>query len=97
MTLSARRHRRSAPAPKPKIRTLSLGVALEALRRPDHLLVVIHGKTKPEWFVMPGGPVTEATAHKLLERPDVQPHDTGLLPGHPQSWRLGNWREWERP
>jgi hypothetical protein len=85
--MSARRHR-PAPPPKPKVRTISLAVALEALRRPDHLLVVLHGKSKPEWFVMPGGPVTEPTARRILERPDVQPHDTGLLPGHPQSWRL---------
>ena len=88
---SARR-RRPAPAPKPSIRTISLAVALEVLRQPNHLLVVLHGKAKPEWFVMPGGPVTEQTARKILERPDVQPHDSGLIPGHPQSWRLGAWR-----
>ena len=81
--------RRPAPAPKPTIRTISLAGALEALRQPDHLLVLLHGKSKPEWFVMPGGPITELTARRILERPDVQPHDTGLLPGHPQSWRLG--------
>jgi hypothetical protein len=86
------RRRRPAHAPKSSIRTISLDGALEALRQPDHLLVVLHGKAEPEWFVVPGGPVTEQTARKILERPDVQPHDTGLLPGHPQSWRLGAWR-----
>jgi hypothetical protein len=30
----------------------------------------------------------------LLERNDLQPFDDGLLPGHPQSWKLGRWREW---
>jgi len=89
--MSARR-RRPTPAPKPKVYTMPLERAVEALRQPDHLLVVFHGKAEPEWFVMPGGRVTEQTARKILERPDVQPHDSGLLPGHPQSWRLGAWR-----
>jgi hypothetical protein len=89
--MSARRHRPTS-TPKPKVYTMSLDDALAALRQPDHLLVVLHGKARPEWFVMPGGPVTEQTARRILERPDVQPHDTGLLPGHPQSWRLGAWR-----
>jgi hypothetical protein len=22
--------------------------------------------------------------------------DSGLVPGHPQSWKLGNWRAWTR-
>jgi hypothetical protein len=40
-----------------------------------------------------GGRVPDDVAHLLLERNDVQPYDSGLFPGHPQSWRLGNWRE----
>ena len=80
--------------PRSMMRTMSLKAAVEALHQPGHLLVLLHGRTKPEFYVMPdGGLVSEATAHKLLERPDVQPHDSGLLPGHPQSWRLGNWRK----
>jgi hypothetical protein len=30
----------------------------------------------------------------LLRRNDVQPLDSGLFEGHPQSWRLGSWRDW---
>ena len=89
--MTSRRHR-IAPTPKPKVQMMSLTDAVEKLRQPDHLLVLLHGKSQPEWVIMPGGPVTEATAQKLLERPDVQPHDDGVLPGHPQSWRLGAWR-----
>jgi hypothetical protein len=63
-------------------------VALDLLREPGHLLT----KTGRDYFVVQGGPVTEVTAKKILEREDVQPHDTGLLEGHPQSWKLGSWR-----
>jgi hypothetical protein len=66
--------------------------ALNLLRQPDHSLVLMHTKVGQEFFVMPGGPVTKEVALKIIERVDVQPHDNGLLDGHPQSWKLGPWR-----
>jgi hypothetical protein len=66
--------------------------ALDLLRKPGHLLCLLHAKTGRDYFIVPGGPVTPTVAQKILERPDVQPHDSGLLEGHPQSWRLGPWR-----
>jgi hypothetical protein len=71
---------------------LDQGAALDLLRKPGHLLCLMHTKTGQEFFVVPGGPVTETVARKILERPDVQPFDSGLLRGHPQSWKLGPWR-----
>ena len=81
------RTRRSRP---PK--HLSEQIALNLLRQPGHSLTLLHTKSGQEFFVTPGGPVTKEVARKILQRPDVQPHDSGLLEGHPQSWRLGPWR-----
>jgi hypothetical protein len=74
--------------------------ALDRLRRPDARLVLTYvndgsSVTGRAYFIMPGGHrVMDQTAQQLLERGDVQPFDSGLLPGHPQSWKLGNWRTW---
>jgi hypothetical protein len=76
--------------------------ALDRLRRPGATLVLTYvndgsSVTGRAYFIMPGGHrVTDPTAQQLLERGDVQPFDSGLLPGHPQSWKLGNWRTWTR-
>jgi hypothetical protein len=75
---------------------LSLAKALNLLRRSDAKLVRLHGNNGGAGFyVWPsGGRIPDDVAQLLLERNDVQPYDDGLFPGHPQSWRLGNWREW---
>jgi len=45
------------------------------------------------YFIWPnGGQITNKIAEQIRGRGDVQPYDDGLLPGHPQSWRLGDWR-----
>ena len=69
--------------------------ALGLLRSPDARLVRLHANNGTGGFyIWPrGGRVPDDVAHLLLERNDVQPYDSGLFPGHPQSWRLGNWRE----
>jgi hypothetical protein len=42
------------------------------------------------FYIMPDGVrVADETAQRMLEHPSVQPYSDGLLPGHPQSWRLG--------
>jgi hypothetical protein len=70
-----------------------LNQALDLLRRPDALLVQLHTGKGTSFFIWPsGGRISDEVARALLERNDVQPHDNGLLPGHPQSWKLGNWR-----
>jgi hypothetical protein len=80
--------------PKP----LSLAKAIDLLHRPGTRLAKLHkAGGGHEFYIWPnGGPVSDATARALLERSDLQPYDTGLLPGCPQSWRLGDWRAWEK-
>src|SRR6516162_4237054 len=75
---------------------LSLEKALHLLRKPDARLVRLHSNNGGAGFyVWPGGGrVPDEVAQQLLGRNDIQPYDSGLFPGHPQSWRLGNWREW---
>jgi hypothetical protein len=77
---------------KPK---LSLEKAIHLLRQPDAKLVRLHSNNGGAGFyVWPGGGrIPNEVAQMLLGRNDVQPYDSGLFPGHPQSWRLGKWRE----
>jgi hypothetical protein len=70
----------------------ALDKALTALRRPDAKLVRQHGGTTAGFYAQ-----LPHIAARLLERNDVQPFDPGLPGfGEPQSWKLGNWREWTR-
>ena len=66
--------------------------------QPDGRLVRLHSNNGGAGFyIWPvGGRVSDEVAQLLLARTDVQPYDSGLFPGHPQSWRLGNWRGWGR-
>jgi hypothetical protein len=74
--------------------------ALDRLRQPSARLVLTYAPdsvTGRAFFIMPGGiRVADEVAQRLIEHARVQPYGDGLLPGHPQSWRYGNWREWTR-
>ena len=78
----------------------ALDKAVSALRRPDAKLVRQHGGTTAGFYVcLPHDSfrVRDEVAAKLLERDDVQPFDPRFARvWGPQSWRLGNWREWTR-
>jgi hypothetical protein len=66
--------------------------ALELMRE-GRLLMRMHGVDRPRWYVVPGGQIADNVAERILKRPDVQPYDSGLFPGHPQTYRLrANWR-----
>ena len=83
---------RHAPAPKRRIRTISLRNALEELRQPGRELVSLH-LPPPEgghgFFIAPlGARVSEEDVRKILQRPDVQPWSSGLFPDTVQSWRM---------
>jgi hypothetical protein len=80
---------------KPKV---SLEKVLHLLRKPEARLVRLHSNNDGAGFyVWPrGGRVSDEVVELLLKRDDIQPYDNGLFPGHPQSWRLGNWRDWAK-
>jgi hypothetical protein len=82
------------------IRNKALDRALERLRKPGAILVLTYTRDTVSgraFHIWPDGiPVADSLAQKLLERRCAQPLSDGLLPGHPQSWRLGDWRKWRR-
>lgn len=53
-------------------------------------LVPMHNGTHPgpSWFVVPGGPVTDAVATKIMEHPSVVGGKDGLFPAHDKTWRM---------
>ena len=73
---------------------LSLEKALQLLRKPDARLVRLHSNNNggAGFYIWPDSVrVSDEVAQLLLGRNDIQPYE---FPGHPQSWRLGNWRDW---
>src|SRR5262245_31063201 len=68
-------------------RTLSETFALELMRE-GKLLMKMHTHNGMRWFVERGGQITDAAAARILARPDVQPHDSGLFPGCEQTFQL---------
>jgi hypothetical protein len=77
--------------------TLSEAFALDLIRE-GKILMRMHTVNGLRWFVVPGGKVAESVAKRILARPDVQPHDSGLFPGCEQTFCLcGDWRAPPRP
>jgi hypothetical protein len=77
--------------------TISEAFALDLMRE-GRLLTRMHTVNGLRWFVVPGGKVTDKVAERILARPDVQPHDSGLFPGCEQTFQLsGDWRLPARP
>ena len=62
--------------------------ARELLLRPGHLLQEVKTNKKVEFFITPGGPVSEAVAKRLLALPYCRAVDAGLFSETPQSWTL---------
>jgi hypothetical protein len=72
--------------------TIPENSALELMRegRPLMKLHTVRGR---RWFVVPGGEVSDRVAERILQRPDVQPHQDGLFPGCDQTFCLrADWR-----
>jgi hypothetical protein len=73
------------PPPRGYLKTLG------QLRRQGSRLVLVHSHNPGQhgFFILPGGiRVDQATAQPVLECRDLRPHDEGLFPSCPQSWRL---------
>jgi hypothetical protein len=73
------------------MKPLNEETALNLLRQPGRRLMKMHTAGSPNghaFYVVPGGYVEPEIAKKIIERPDAQPYDDGLFPGHPQTWRL---------
>jgi hypothetical protein len=52
-------------------------------------LVHSNDPAKNGYFILPGGwRVAKRIAEALISGPHMQPHDQGLFPDQPQSWRL---------
>jgi hypothetical protein len=62
--------------------------ALRLMSKPGHRLTQTNGRRGAEYFVVPGGPVTDATARRILDHSLCRKDDAGLFPEAPQSWVL---------
>ena len=65
--------------------------AADVLRKPGRRLMKMHTNTPEgtQWFIVPDGPVSEATALTLIKQRDVIACEDGLFPGVSQSWVIG--------
>jgi len=72
------------------LKLIAFKVATEMLRQPGCILIEMKTKTRDghEFYIVPGGPVSEETAQKILEHPLCHKVDSGLFPGISQSWSL---------
>jgi hypothetical protein len=66
---------------------------LKLKRAIDHMhrgscLIRMHSSSGAGWFVVPGGPVSDATAAKIREHPAVIGGKDGLFPKCDQTWRM---------
>jgi hypothetical protein len=69
-------------------RTLPYPAAIDRIRD-GAVLVHMHGKEgERRWFVVPGGAVTDETAARITEHPQVRSGHDGLFPQHDQTWRM---------
>ena len=71
--------------------TLNFDEAIDRLRRPGCVLVEMKthdSKFGRQFFVVPGGPVTDEVAKKILAHPLCHEVDPGLFKNIPQSYSL---------
>jgi hypothetical protein len=62
--------------------------AVEQMRT-GSALVHLHGRDSGrQYFVVPGGPITDETAEKIKQRPDVLGQRDGLFPNLDRTWRM---------
>ena len=73
--------RASYPMPR-----LAYPAALRLMFKPGHKLARTNSGNRTEYFIVPGGPVSEATARQIIGHSLCREDDCGLLVETPQSW-----------
>jgi hypothetical protein len=67
--------------------------ALELMRKGSLLMQMHCSGDRTRWFIVPGGQIADNVAARILARKDIQPFDSGLFPGHEQTYRMrSDWR-----
>jgi hypothetical protein len=70
-----------------KANALTYDRAITCMRRPDTRLVRMNGP-RGGYYVVPGGPVDDQVAIRIMSHPLVKSGKDGLWPDHPQTWRM---------
>jgi hypothetical protein len=70
------------------MKVLAYDKAMALMRRPDTRLIQTHGGRGAGYYVVPGGPVEDLVATKIMAHPLVRGGRDGLFPGHDQTWRM---------
>jgi hypothetical protein len=68
-------------------KTLTYDVAMAAMRKPNARLVRMNSRAEG-FFVVPGGPVEDGVADRIMNHPLVRAGRDVLFPGHDQTWRM---------
>jgi hypothetical protein len=61
--------------------------AVELIRDRRRRLMRLNTRYGPKWFLVPGGEVSDETAAKIRDMPQVVPSKDRLFPGLDQTWR----------
>lgn len=65
---------------------LNYAAALRLMFRPGHKLARTNCGSRIDYCIIPGGPVSEATAQHIIKHNRCRADDCGLLAETPQSW-----------
>jgi hypothetical protein len=70
----------------PRKKHVSYKRAVLQLQKTGTRLCQMHKKGGQAWYLIPGGEISDETAHKLLMQPNVIGQDDALFPGLHQTW-----------
>jgi len=62
--------------------------AVELIRDRNVCLAQMHTRHGPRWYLIPGGEVSEQTAKRIRDMPQVAGSHDGLFPNINQTWRF---------
>jgi hypothetical protein len=67
---------------------LSYNKAAIQMQKPGTRLCQMYAHGERRWYVIPGGAVSESTATKIIEQPNVIGQQDALFPGLHQTWTI---------